>query len=225
MNTLRSIFLVAGKDLRSEIRSGQNITTVLFFALVVLVIFHFAFDLADVDFATVGPGLIWVAISFAGMLSLQSSFAREGERDGLAGLLLSCADPTAIYLGKAFSSLVSLLVAEAFFLPAAALLFNTDLRPVIFPLATVVVIHTAGYVAVGTLFSAMTLKVRRGHLLLPVLQLTVTVPLLMSAVKATAGVLAVGTLAGAGIWLRVGIVYDIIFLVAASLMFEPLIED
>lgn len=225
MKTLRGIMLVAGKDLRSELRSRQNITTVLFFALVVLIIFHFAFDLEAVEFTTVGPGLIWVAISFAGMLSLQSSFSREGERDGLAGLLLSCADPAAIYMGKALAALVSLLVAEAFFLPAAALLFDTDLRPVMFPLAVVIVVHTAGYAAVGTLFAAMALKVRRGHLLLPVLQLTVTVPLLMSAVKATAGVLATGTLAGASIWLRVGIVYDIVFFVISAMLFEPLIED
>ena len=225
MNTAKNVFLVAWKDLRSEIRSRQNITTVLFFALVVLIIFHFAFDLADVDFFTVGPGLIWVAISFAGMLSLQNAFAREGDRDGLAGLLLSCGDPAAIYLGKSLAALLSLLVAEAFFLPAAALLFNADLRPVALPLMLVVVIHTAGYAAVGTLFAAMTLKIRRGHLLLPVLQLTVTVPLLMSAVKATAGVLATGTLEGAGIWLRVGIVYDIVFFVVAALLFEPLIED
>jgi heme exporter protein B len=225
VNTAKNVFLVAWKDLRSEIRSRQNITTVLFFALVVLIIFHFAFDLADVDFFTVGPGLIWVAISFAGMLSLQNAFAREGDRDGLAGLLLSCGDPVAIYLGKSLAALLSLLVAEAFFLPAAALLFNADLRPVALPLMLVVVIHTAGYAAVGTLFAAMTLKVRRGHLLLPVLQLTVTVPLLMSAVKATAGVLATGTLEGAGIWLRVGIVYDIVFFAVAALLFEPLIED
>jgi heme exporter protein B len=225
VSTLRAVLLVAAKDLRSEIRSRQNIVTVLFFALVVLVIFHFAFDLADVDFMTVGPGLIWVAISFAGMLGLQSSFAREGEREGLAGLLLSCADPAAIYLGKALAALVALLVAEAFFLPAAALLFNADLRPAAWPLAVVVALHTAGFVAVGTLFAAMALKVRRGYLLLPVLQFTVTVPLLMSAVKATAGVLATSTLEGAGIWLRVGVVYDMVFFSIAAILFEALIED
>jgi heme exporter protein B len=225
MSMLRSILLVAGKDLRSEIRSRQNLVTVLFFALVVLVIFHFAFDLSDVEFETVGPGLVWVAIAFAGMLGLQNSFAREGEREGLAGLLLSSADPAAIYLGKSLAALLSLLVAEAIFLPAAALLFNVDLRPVALPLAVVVVVHTAGFSAVGTLFAAMALKVRRGYLLLPVLQFTVTVPLLMSAVKATAGVLTVGTLAGAGIWLRVGVAYAMIFATVSAMLFEPLIED
>ena len=225
MSMLRSILVVAGKDLRSEIRSRQNVVTVLFFAVVVLVIFHFSFDLADVDFATVGPGLIWVAIAFAGMLGLQSTFAREGEREGLAGLLLSSADPAAIYLGKALAALISLLVAEALFLPAAAILFNVDLRPVAFPLAVVVLVHTAGFIAVGTLFAAMSLKIRRGYLLLPVLQLTVTVPLLMSAVKATAGVLSEGTLEGAGVWLRLGVAYDMIFFTIAAALFEPLIED
>jgi heme exporter protein B len=225
VKTLNHVALVAWKDLRSEMRSRHSMLTVLFFALVVLVIFHFAFDLADIDFMTVGPGLIWVAIAFAGMLSLQNTFAREGDRDGLAGLLLACGDPAAIYMGKAVAAVISLLAAEAIFVPAAAILFNSDLRPMALPLALVLVVHTAGFAAVGTLFAAMTLKISRGHLLLPVLQLTVTIPLLMSAVKATAGVLFTGTLAGAGIWLRVGIVYDIVFFVVAALLFEFLIED
>ena len=225
MKFLRTIYLVAVKDLRSEIRSRENLITVLFFSLVVLVVFHFAFDLADIDFDTVGPGLIWVAIAFSGMLGLQNSFAREREEEGLAGLLLSAPDPAALYLGKALAGLVALLVAEAFFLPAAAILFGADLRPVAWPLVVVVVVHTAGFVAVGTLFAAMAVKVRRGYLLLPVLQLTVTVPLLMSAVKATAGVLQTGTLGGAGIWLRVGITYDMVFFSVATMLFDSLIED
>ena len=225
MKFLRTVWLVAGKDLRSEMRSRENLITVLFFSVVVLVIFHFAFDLAEIDFLTVGPGLIWVAIAFSGMLGLQNSFAREQAEDGLAGLLLSAHDASAVYLGKALAGLVALLVAEAFFVPIAALLFNTDLRPVVWPLAVVLTVHTAGLVAVGTLFAAMAVKVRRGYLLLPVLQFTMTVPLLMSAVKATAGVLQTGTLAGAGVWLRVGLAYDMVFFAVATMLFEPLIED
>lgn len=225
MRFLRTIWLVAAKDIRSEMRSRENLITVVFFSLVVLVIFHFAFDLAEIDFNTVGPGLIWVAIAFSSMLSLQNSFAREREEDGLAGLLLSAPDPAALYLGKALAGLLAMLLAEAFFLPVAALLFGADLRPVVWPLAVVLVVHTAGLVAVGTLFAAMAVKVRRGYLLLPVLQYTMTVPLLMSAVKATAGVLQTGTLEGAGIWLRVGVAYDMVFFAVATMLFEPLIED
>ncbi|MFQ5719376.1 MAG: heme exporter protein CcmB [Acidobacteriota bacterium] len=225
MRFLRSLWHVAAKDLRCEVRSRENLITVLFFALVVLVIFHFAFDLARLEFATVGPGLIWVAVSFAGMLGLQTSFARERDEDGLAGLLLSASDPAAVYLGKAFAALVALLIPEALFVPAAGLLFNADLRPVAAPLALVLLIHTAGFVAVGTLFAAMAIKVRRGYLLLPVLQFTMIVPLLMSAVKATSGVLQVGDLTGAGIWLRVGLAYDMVFFSVATMLFEPLIED
>ena len=225
MTFLRTVWLIAAKDIRSEVRTRANLLTVFFFALVVLVIFHFAFDLADIDFQTVGPGLIWVAIAFAAILGLQNSFAREREEEGIAGLLLSAADPGALYLGKAFAAIAALLVAEAAFLPAVALLFNTDLRAAALPLAVVLLIHTAGLGAVGTLFAAMAVKVRRGYLLLPVLQLTMTVPLLMSAVKATAGVLQTETLAGAGIWLSVGLAYDMVFFSVATLLFEPLIED
>ncbi|MFQ5671088.1 MAG: heme exporter protein CcmB [Acidobacteriota bacterium] len=225
MTFLWAVFIIMGKDLRSELRTGQNLASVLFFALVILVIFHFAFDLVNLSFATVAPGLLWVAITFASMLGLQNSFAREGEQNGLAGLLLSTMDPAAIYAGKALAMLCTLLVAEVIFLPAAALLFNADLRPVALPLFTVVAIHTAGLSFVGTLFAAMALRVRRGYLLLPVLQFTVTVPLLMSAVKATAGVLMEGSLSAAGVWLRLGIAYDMVFFTVSAMLFEPLIQD
>ncbi|MFQ5766791.1 MAG: heme exporter protein CcmB [Acidobacteriota bacterium] len=225
MRFLHTALLVAAKDLKSEIRSRQNLATILFFALVVLVIFHFSLGLADLQFRTVGPGLIWVAIAFAALLGLQSSFVREGERQGLSGLLLSAADASGIYAGKALAAWLTLLAAEAVFLPAAAILFRADLRHAAWPLAVVLALHSAGLAIIGTLFAAMALKVRRGHLLLPVLHFTVTIPLLMSAVKATAGVLEEGSLAGAGIWLRMGLVYDIVFFVIAAMLFEPLIQD
>jgi heme exporter protein B len=221
----RAVWLIAAKDLKSELRTRENLCTVLFFALVILVVFHFSFDLAGIRFGDVGPGLLWTAIAFAGMLGLQNAFAREREREGLSGLVLSAADPSAVYLGKALAATVALCAAEAVFVPAAALLFGADLRAAAIPLAIVLLVHTVGYVAVGTLFGAMSVGVRRGHLLLPLLQFTVTVPLLMSAVRATSGVLARATLEGAGIWLRVGIAYDMIFLCVAALLFESLVED
>jgi len=223
MSFFGTIFLITAKDLRTELRARTGALTVVLFALVVVTLFHFAFDLAAVRFEVVGPGLIWVAIAFAALLGLQASFARE--RDALAGLLLSGADPAALFFGKALAALVVLLAAEAALLPVAAILFGADLRPALGPLAVVLALHSAGLAIVGTLFAALAQRLRRGFLLLPVLQFTLTVPLLMSAVRATGGVLGSSTLDGAGVWLRVAVAYDMVFAAAAALLFETLLED
>lgn len=223
MSFLGTIRLIAVKDLRAELRARTGALTVVLFAIVVVTLFDFAFDLVAVEFAVVGPGLIWVAIAFAALLGLQASFARE--RDALAGLLLSGADPAALFLGKALAALVVLLAAEAALLPVAALLFGADLRPAAAPLAVVLALHSAGLAIVGTLFAALAQRLRRGFLLLPVLQFTLTVPLLMSAVRATNGVLTTATLDGAGAWLRLAVAYDMVFGAAAAVLFETLLED
>jgi heme exporter protein B len=225
MTFLTTILLIAAKDLRLGFRNRQNLATVLFFALTMLVIFLFAFELAAVEFGMVGPGLLWAAVAFAGLLGLQGTFAREGERDAFAGLVLSSGDPAAIYLGKVLAALVLLLLVEALLVPAAALLFNVDLRAAAVPLGVVFVLNTTGFVGAGTLFAAMATRLRRGNLLLPLLQFTVTMPLFLAAVRATSGVLTRGSLDGAGEWLRLTIAYDMVIIAVAALLFETLTEE
>lgn len=225
--TLRAIALVALKDLRIEWRNLDNLPAMLFFALLVLVIFSFAFDSAGLAFEHLGPGMLWVTFAFAGVLAFGHSFALERQADGLAGMMLAPVDPGAIYLGKLLANLVTMLIVEALVLPLCAVLFNARIDAVFWPLGLAILVHTIGFCAVGTLFGAMTARTRRGDVLLPILLLGLSIPLMLSAVRTTAAVFSdqPALREAAGAWLAMASIFDVIFVTAAVVTFEYVIEE
>ena len=219
--------LLCRKDLRIEWRSLDNLPAMFFFSLLVLVIFNFGFDFANADFRLLGPGVIWVAFSFSGVLAFGHSFAIEREGECIQGLMLAPVDAGTIYLGKLLASCASILLVECALLPLSAVLFNYNLPAVAGPLTIVVLVHTIGFASNGTLFGAMTARTRRGDVLLPILLFSVSVPLMISAVKTTAAVLAGESIfAGTpGTWLVMASIFDVVFITAAYLTFEYILEE
>ncbi|HET6373441.1 MAG TPA: heme exporter protein CcmB [Candidatus Polarisedimenticolia bacterium] len=216
-----------GKDMRIEWRNLDNVPAMFFFSLLILVIFNFGFDFATAEFLSIGPGVLWVAFTFSGVLSFSNSFALERDGDCLQGLMLAPVDPGSVYLGKLLANLTSMLLVETALVPLSAVFFGYDLWPVLGPLAAVLLIHTLGFAAVGTLFGALTARTRRGDVLLPILMFSMSVPLMISAVSTTAAVLAKEALLSgrASAWLTMAGVFDLVFVTAAFLTFEFLIEE
>lgn len=174
---------IATKDLRAELRSKDVATGTLVFALLVLVIFNFAFDLRGENRSLAAPGMLWVAIILAAMMGLGHVFSKEREQGGIDGLLLLPVDRGAIYLGKFVSSFIMTLTVEVSILPIFALFTNLSVfRP---GLLLIVLLGTIGFVAVGTLFSALAVHTRTRELMLPVLLLPVSVPVLVAGVEGT----------------------------------------
>src|SRR3982750_4846781 len=101
----RQLRALVWKELLVEARSRETVLAGAVFALLVLVIFNFAFDLRVESVAAVAPGVLWVTVTFAGVLSLGRAFSRERDRRTLDGLLLAPVDRSALYLAKTFSSL------------------------------------------------------------------------------------------------------------------------
>lgn len=227
MLEIAGILRVFSKDLRIEWRNLDNLPSMFFFSLLVLVIFNFGFDFATADFAKIGPGVLWAAFSFAGVLAFGHSFALEREGECMQGLMLAPVDAGSIYLGKMLANLVTLFLVEAAVLPLCAALFNYDILPSLGTLALVVLVHTIGYCAVGTLFGAMTARTRRGDVLLPILLFSISVPLMISAVKTTGAALgAAGSLGDEGrTWMTMACIFDIVFVTAAYLTFDYVIEE
>ena len=222
---LRHAWAIYAKDLRLEWRSLDSLSGMFFFSLLVLVIFNFTFDFTTVDFIELGPGVLWVTFTFAGVLSLSHSFQVEREEDCAQGLLLAPVDPGAIYLGKALSNITMILIAQAILIPLSAVLFNFSLVNKVAALGAVLAIHTPGFAGVGTLFGAMTARTRRGEVLLPLLLFAVCVPIIISAVKSTATVMAGRPLSAAGEWLGIAAAFDAILLGSAFLVFGYVIEE
>ena len=223
MRFLRAVWAIFWKDVRAEFRTKDIFTGMFIFALLAVLIFNFAFELRVENVRQVLPGVIWVAIVFAGMLGLNRSFILELDRGSLEGLLLAPVDRAAIYFGKMLGNLVFMLAVEIVLLPITVVLFNVNvLQPAIL---LVVFLGTFGFAIVGTVFAAMAVNTRAREVLLPVLLLPVMVPVLIAAVKASGNLLNGSTLAEEMGWLRLMGVFDVVFLAVAYMTFDYVLEE
>jgi heme exporter protein B len=224
MNAGRAAAIILAKEVRAEFRARELLNTTLVFAFVVIVMFSFAFDPTAAESRRFGPGLLWIALLFAGSLMLQPSFAREHANDTLDALCLAPVSPFSILLGKIAANFVFLIVCEVVLLPVFAVLYNVSLLPVLGRLVFVLMLGTFGLTITGTVFSAVAAQARMRELLLPLLLLPVLVPLLLAAVEATAGLLA-DTPEFQRTWLEILIGFDVIFFTASWLLSDYLLED
>lgn len=219
----RQLYAILAKEVAVEWRTKETLSAILVFSLLVLVIFNFAFDLQGVDIKVIGPGLLWVAICFSGILGLGRSFARERDKGSMEGMLLAPVDRGAIFLGKATANFLFILVMEAVTLPLFVILFNVPIEW--FPLVGYILLGTVGFAAVGTLLAAIAASTRMREVMLPILLFPVLVPLLVAAVKITQGALQNLPVSDYQGWLNLLVAYDIIFLVVAFLVFEFVVEE
>jgi len=225
MAGLRRVYLLFWKDLMAELRNRETFTVMLFFAVLVLFLFHFSLNPERENTALVAPGLLWLAIIFTGVLGLGRSFQAERENDCLEQLLLIPGDRGNIYLGKLVGNLVFMLAVELLLIPLFALFFGLELWGALLPLLGVAVLGTIGLAAIGTLFSALTANLRAREVLFPLLLFPLVVPVIIGTVTATSVVLGGGTLSEASPWLKLLCAFDTIFLVVAYLTFEYIVEQ
>ena len=223
MAFLRKVLAVLIKDVRAEIRTKDIFSAMLVFALLSVVIFQFAFDLRVDNVRQVVPGVLWVSITFAGILGLNRSFVLEKDKGSLEGLLLTPVDRGAIYLGKMLANMVFIVVVEMFIIPLSSIFFNVPLWLPSILLA--VALGTVGFAAVGTVFSAMSVNTRAREVLLPILLLPVIVPVLIAGVRISGGILDGQTLGELSNWLQLLVVFDVLYLAASFLAFDFVVEE
>lgn len=224
MNFLRKVAAVAWKDLQAEWRTREVFSAMFVFALLILIIFNFALELRAENARALVPGILWVAFTFAGMLGLNRSFIQEKDRGSLEGLLLCPVDRSAIYLGKMLANWALMALVAVFILPVSFVLFNLSFGAL--PMIVVVtVLGTLGFAGVGTLFSAMAVNTRAREVMLPLLLFPMAVPLIIAAVKLTAGIM--DGLAGAELarWWQLLVGFDAIFFTLSFITFDYVIEE
>lgn len=218
-----TVFAITWKDIVSEVRTRETVLSVLLFTVLVIVIFNFAFGADQETMRLVAPGILWATFAFAGVLSLNRSFIPEKEDDCLEGLMVCPVSRETIYLGKMLGSLLFMLVVEAVALPVFAVFFNLPVLSL--ELLVITFLATVGFVAVGTLFSAMAVNSRAREMVLPILFLPVVVPVIIGAVKASGLVLSGATWGGLSPWLQIIGAFDVIFVTVSYLVFPFVIEE
>jgi heme exporter protein B len=225
---LRAVLAIAAKDLRIEGRTFRTAASTGLFALVVLVVFAFAFDLDTVKrlgAPRVVPGVLWVTLSFAAIVGLTRSFELERQRDALTALAMAPVDRGAIFAGKGLASLTLILGLQMVLVPLTLVFFDATGSVSLGALVAVLVLHTIGLAELGTLFGAVASRLARGEALLAVLLLPAATPLLLSAVQCTRGALSGEPLAANARWMLVTAGFDVLYFLVALLVFESVLEE
>ena len=220
--------IVARKDLRIEGRTKETISATVLFALVELVVFGFAFDLDTIRRMGPGkvvPGLLWMTLAFSAIVGFTRSFRLERAREALVAVAMAPVDRGAVFMGKWIANFALLVVLEVVLLPLTAIFFDVDIVGVSLPLSVVVLVHTLGLAALGTLFSGVVSRLGRGEALLATLLLPAATPLFLSAVHCTGSVLDGAPLADDRKWLLLTVGLDVLYVLVANLIFDAILEE
>ncbi|MGC1490717.1 MAG: heme exporter protein CcmB, partial [Candidatus Acidiferrum sp.] len=185
MSLISNTTTLIGKELRTEFRSRELLTTTIVFILIVIVLFNFTFDPTSDESRRFAPGLLWLAFLFASSLMLQPCFLREQHNDTLSALRLSVEDPFAIFLAKLKANTMFLVATELILLPIFSVMYNVPVLPVLHWLLLVFLLASLGISIAGTALSAISAQARMRELLLPLLMLPLLVPILVASTEVT----------------------------------------
>jgi heme exporter protein B len=221
---MKAISAIIFKDLVIEMRNKESISSMLMFGILVLVIFNFAFEPSSVERALIAPGTLWVAFSFAAILGLNRSLAMEIDNDCLQGLLLAPLSRGDLYLGKVAGNFIFILIAEVIVLPVFVILNNLRFNLQFLEIAGITVLGTLGIAAIGTILSTISANTRMKEVMLPVLQIPLTIPVVMSSVEATSMVLT-GETKQISSWLYILAGFSIVYLTLSYLVFDFVLEE
>ena len=212
------------KELRVEFRNKQTIVTYLLLAFLILTSFRFAFSSFDKTATEIAAPILWITIFFAGMFSLTPIYKREVDESTKEGLLLAPIPHSAVYVGKLLASLLVVFGLELFTLMLFFVFFPYDL-PDMAALMTVLVLGTLGFVALGSIISAIASQLSQAGVMLMVLTIPVLLfTVVLSAVSATSEIFGGAGLADVGDEVRFLAVFALVFIATGYLLIDFILE-
>ncbi len=224
MPYIRKIYVLIRKDILIELRTKQHLTTMFFFAALVIIMFNFAMGTESDVVERSLPGYLWLVFLFAGVLALGRSFTSEMENECLEGLLICLDDREIIYVAKLAVNITLLFLVEILLLPLFIVFYNLEIWGLLPQVVLLIFLGTVGLAAVGTLYAALTANIRAREALLPVLLFPIVVPVLIASVKVLEVVFQGGSLGDAVGWIKLLVAFDIVFAVAGTLACPYILE-
>ena len=220
----RQVAVVTVKDLRAELRTKEAVNASLAFALVILLMFSFAFDPMEDTTREISGGLLWIVFAFAGAMVLNRSFAREQPNDCLDALIAAPIPGAALFLGKAFANFCLVMAVELVSLPVFGIFYTVHWTSQFPQLLMVLLLGGWALTVVGTIFSALTVNIRLREVMLPMLTYPILVPALMGAMQLTAGLVNGKPISGDNLsWLKMLIGFDVIFTAVSLVLVETVL--
>ncbi len=222
---VRAALIVAGKDLRIELRTREVTTTTGYFAVLVAILASLSYTAGPKTTERVAPGTIWLSLAFTAVLAIGRFWQREREDGAFLSLRTAPISRGAIFAGKTITLLLFLFIVELVVVPVVALVFHVDLGDVIGPLALVLAAGTLGVAATGSLFGAMTVRTRARDLMLAVVLFPLLAPALLAGVSATREILVGAELSELTDYFWLFAVFDFVSIAGGLGLFGALIED
>src|ERR1700730_6586426 len=210
------------KDLRLEWRSKDAINAMLFFALLVVVIFSFAFDPTAEESRRIAGGLVWVGFLFAAVVGLNQTWARELRNQVLDAYRVSPAPPNALFVAKALGNFIFVSVLEALMTPLFIIFYNLRVLGPAWQLVPIAALGTWALVVNGTFFAAMSLRTRSREIMLPLLLFPISIPAVLGMVAGTTSILTGEN--SAHFYIVLLLTYDVVFTTACLALFGMILH-
>jgi len=210
------------KDIRLEWRSKDAINSMLFFALLVVVVFAFSFDPTAEESRQIAGGLVWVAFLFAAVVALNQTWAHELRNQVLDAYRVAPAPPNSLFLAKALGNFLFVLILECLMTPLFVVFYKLRALGPGWQLVFVAILGTWALVVNGTFFAAMSLRTRTREIMLPLLLFPISIPALLAMVEATTMILT-----GEGrarFWIVLLATYDVVFTTACLALFDKVLD-
>ncbi|MCB9455404.1 MAG: heme exporter protein CcmB [Anaerolineaceae bacterium] len=219
----KAVLSIVRKDLRTELRSRELISSMGLFALLSILVFSFALELDRIARQEAISGVLWVTVVFASFLGLNRSLAMERDQGNLDAMLIAPIARTTIFFGKLVGNFLFTITVGLLLLPIMTVLFNVSLvQPLVL---AVLFMGTFGFTTVGTLLATMTVQTRARENLLPIVMMPLALPLLLAAVKASTNLLTDSATEDWVAWVQILAMVDVVYLVMCYLLFEYVIEE
>jgi heme exporter protein B len=222
MSYARIVWAHLAKDLRLEWRSKDAINGMLFFSLLVVVLFSFAFDPTMAVSRQIAGGILWVALLFASTTALNQTWTRELRHQVLDAQRMAPSPASALFLAKVLANFLFVTMIQVVLGPLFIIFSNLHALGQGWWMAVVLPLGTLALVVNGTFFAALSLRTRNREMLLPLILFPVSIPALLAMVQSTSGILT-GEF-DPGLWIKMLAGYDIIFMTLCLLLFETILN-
>ena len=210
------------KDLRIEWRSREAVNSMLFFALLVVVLFSLAFSPQGAFSQQISGGVICVATLFASMSALNQAWAREIRHQVLDAQRMAPTSGSDLFLAKVLANFLFVSIVQLVLAPVFLVFYNLHVLGQAWLLALVLPLGTWALVANGTFFAALSIRSRNRELLLPLILFPIFMPALLAMVLATGSILTGDS--DPILWIKLLLGYDIIFTTVSLLLFDVVLH-
>ena len=218
----RALWTHLVKDLRIEWRSKEAINSMLFFALLVVVLFSLAFDPQGAFARQIAGGVLCVATLFASVSVLNQAWAREIRHQVLDAQRMAPTPGAELYLAKVLANFLFVSIVQLGLAPVFLVLYNLHVLGNAWQLLLVMPLGTWALVSNGTFFAALSIRSRNRELLLPLILFPIFIPALLAMVQATTAILTGES--DPTMWIKLLCGYDIIFTTVSLLLFDVVLH-